>query len=97
MVKKGHIHTTHQNTPCGEGPAVEVPGDVVLSRALANDVAPVCLGDRIPLAGWMWRPLSLFRLLCYAYLHGVQTHPWLRVEPASPPASKKQGGPLWPP
>lgn len=71
MVKKGHIHTTHQNTPCGEGPAVEVPGDVVLSRALGNDVAPVCLGDRIPLAGWMWRPLSLFRLLCYASISMV--------------------------
>lgn len=30
---------------------MEIPGDVVLSRALGNDVAPVCLGDRIPLAG----------------------------------------------
>lgn len=47
---KGHIHTSHQNKPCGESPAVGVPGDV-LSRALCNDVAPVCLGDRIPLAG----------------------------------------------
>lgn len=51
MVKKGHIDSTHQNMPCGEGPAVGVPGHVVLSRALGNKVAPVCLEDRIPLTG----------------------------------------------
>lgn len=44
----------------------------MLSRALCNDVAPVCLGNRIPLAGRTWRPLSLFRLPRCGCLRGVQ-------------------------
>lgn len=106
MVKKGHIHTTHPNMPCGEGRAVGVPGGDVLSKTLCNDVAPVCLGNRIPLAGRIWRPLPLFRLLSCVHLCGAQTLGYGQNVPCTPVSRGRccwlqpapapcRWGPLW--